>query len=503
MEKNIKIRVARAQDAEALARIYAYYVEKTAITFEYEAPDAAEMETRRKKIFEHYPYLVAEQAGHVLGYAYAHAFYGRAAYAWSVEVSIYVASDARGQGLGRKLYAALEDALRGMDRREAALATRLCNGVLQNRMLLDHWLSGFVRGKLQPVVRDILRLAAYQLCFLDRIPPSAAVNEAVEQTRRLANQQAVRLVNGVLRNLLRAMPLALPDDLSLRYSHPEPIVRLFLAQFGREETERILQTDNEAPQTVLQVNPLRGNAAALLEELPGAQPHPWLPGCLTVSGPVEQTAAFREGRVYVQDAAAHLAVAVSGIEPGMRVLDCCAAPGGKSFAAALQMQDRGTLYSCDIHPHRLDLIERGAERLGISILETHLQDASQPVPAWRSAMDVVLADVPCSGLGVIRKKPDIRYHEPSAELPALQRAILAQQAEYVRPGGVLLYSTCTILRRENEAVAEDFLRTHPDFVPENAPWPEGSGIAPGAMVTLLPGQHETDGFFICKFRRKP
>ena len=149
------------------------------------------------------------------------------------------------------------------------------------------------------------------------------------------------------------------------------------------------------------------------------------------------------------------------------------------------------------------LIERGAERLGISILETHLQDASQPVPAWRSAMDVVLADVPCSGLGVIRKKPDIRYHEPSAELPALQRAILAQQAEYVRPGGVLLYSTCTILRRENEAVAEDFLRTHPDFVPENAPWPEGSGIAPGAMVTLLPGQHETDGFFICKFRRKP
>lgn len=229
------------------------------------------------------------------------------------------------------------------------------------------------------------------------------------------------------------MPLALPDDLSLRYSHPEPIVRLFLAQFGREETERILKTDNEAPQTVLQVNPLRGNAAALLEELPGAQPHPWLPGCLTVSGPVEQTAAFREGRVYVQDAAAHLAVAVSGIEPGMRVLDCCAAPGGKSFAAALQMQDRGTLYSCDIHPHRLELIERGAERLGISILKTHLQDASQPVPAWRSAMDVVLADVPCSGLGVIRKKPDIRYHEPSAELPALQRAILAQQAEYVRP----------------------------------------------------------------------
>ena len=328
---------------------------------------------------------------------------------------------------------ALKDVLRGMDRREAALATRLCNGVLQNRMLLDHWLSGFVRGKLQPVVRDILRLAAYQLCFLDRIPPSAAVNEAVEQTRRLANQQAARLVNGVLRNLLRAMPLALPDDLSLRYSHPEPIVRLFLAQFGREETERILQTDNEAPQTVLQVNPLRGNAAALLEELPGAQPHPWLPGCLTVSGPVEQTAAFREGRVYVQDAAAHLAVAVSGIEPGMRVLDCCAAPGGKSFAAALQMQDRGTLYSCDIHPHRLDLIERGAERLGVSILETHLQDASQPVPAWRGAMDVVLADVPCSGLALSGKSRISAITSPRRSCPPCSAPFLRSRRNMSAP----------------------------------------------------------------------
>jgi len=398
---------------------------------------------------------------------------------------------------------ALKDALRGMDRREAALATRLCNGVLQNRMLLDHWLSGFVRGKLQPVVRDILRLAAYQLCFLDRIPPSAAVNEAVEQTRRLANQQAARLVNGVLRNLLRAMPLALPDDLSLRYSHPEPIVRLFLAQFGREETERILQTDNEAPQTVLQVNPLRGNAAALLEELPGAQAHPWLPGCLTVSGPVEQTAAFREGSVYVQDAAAHLAVAVSGIEPGMRVLDCCAAPGGKSFAAALQMQDRGTLYSCDIHPHRLDLIERGAERLGISILETHLQDASQPVPAWRGAMDVVLADVPCSGLGVIRKKPDIRYKPLDAieRLPAIQTAILENVCRYVRPGGTLLYSTCTVRKEENEDVARTFLLAHPEFSPEPFAVPAGLDLKNEGYATLLPQKHAADGFFICKLRR--
>ena len=386
---------------------------------------------------------------------------------------------------------ALKDALRGMDRREAALATRLCNGVLQNRMLLDHWLSGFVRGKLQPVVRDILRLAAYQLCFLDRIPPSAAVNEAVEQTRRLANQQAARLVNGVLRNLLRAMPLALPDDLSLRYSHPEPIVRLFLAQFGREETERILQTDNEAPQTVLQVNPLRGNAAALLEELPGAQAHPWLPGCLTVSGPVEQTAAFREGRVYVQDAAAHLAVAVSGIEPGMRVLDCCAAPGGKSFAAAALMHGEGRIMSYDLYESKLSLIREGAERLGIEIITAAARDSSQPDPDCIGAADCVICDVPCSGFGVLAKKPDMRARVgeriADSELPQLQSRILAAASLYPRVGGRLLYSTCTLNRHENEEQVETFLA-------------QNSGYSCEQMHTVfpdpdLPAYLRTDGFF--------
>lgn len=399
---------------------------------------------------------------------------------------------------------ALKDALRGMDRREAALATRLCNGVLQNRMLLDHWLSGFVRGKLQPVVRDILRLAAYQLCFLDRIPPSAAVNEAVEQTRRLANQQAARLVNGVLRNLLRAMPLALPDDLSLRYSHPEPIVRLFLAQFGREETERILQTDNEAPQTVLQVNPLRGNAAALLEELPGAQPHPWLPGCWLCrgGGSVESLPGFAEGAYTVQDAASQLAVLAADPRPGDRVLDACAAPGGKSFACAARMDNRGSITACDLHGHKIRLIEAGAARLGVTCLTALQQDGTAFRPEWECAFDLVLADAPCSGLGVIRKKPDIRYKDlaPLEGLPAVQTRLLDNLARYVRPGGALLYSTCTILRRENEAVVEGFLQRHGEFasepMPLPAPLPENSG-----MQLLLPGQYDTDGFFLAKLRR--
>ena len=407
---------------------------------------------------------------------------------------------------------ALKELLRGMERREAALASRLCYGVLQNRMLLDWQLARFTRlEKLQPAVHEILRLALYQLTLTDKIPASAAVNEAVEQAKRFANPQAARLVNAVLRNALRAQPLPQPESLSVKYSHPQELTELFLEQFGQETTENLLKSHNEAPQTVLQINLLRTTTQEVMKALLGANVecsvHPWLPDCLTVrgTGSLEQLAAFEQGLLYVQDAAARLAVEAAGLEPDMRVLDCCAAPGGKSFAAAIAMQNRGSITSCDIHPHKLQLIERGAARLGISILQTRLQDASKPVPEWESAMDAVLADVPCSGLGVIRKKPDIRYKSlaQTERLPEIQLAILRQQAHYVKPGGVLLYSTCTILKRENEDVVQAFLRDDPQFSAETVHFPQNSGIPDGAMTTLLPCTHGTDGFFICKLRRKP
>ncbi len=407
---------------------------------------------------------------------------------------------------------ALKELLRGMERREAALASRLCYGVLQNRMLLDWQLAQFTKlKKLQPAVHEILRLALYQLTLADKIPASAAVNEAVEQTKRFANPQAARLVNAVLRNALRAQPLPQPESLSVKYSHPQELTELFLEQFGPETTETLLKSHNEAPQTVLQINLLRTTTQEVMKALLGANVecsvHPWLPDCLTVrgTGSLEQLAAFEQGLLYVQDAAARLAVEAAGLEPDMRVLDCCAAPGGKSFAAAIAMQNRGSITSCDIHPHKLQLIERGAARLGISILQTRLQDASKPVPEWENAMDAVLADVPCSGLGVIRKKPDIRYKNlaQTERLPEIQLAILRQQAHYVKPGGVLLYSTCTILKRENEDVVQAFLRDDPQFSAETVHFPQNSGIPDGAMTTLLPCTHGTDGFFICKLRRKP
>ena len=407
---------------------------------------------------------------------------------------------------------ALKELLRGMDRREAALASRLCYGVLQNRLLLDWQLARFTKlEKLQPAVHEILRLALYQLMLTDKIPDSAAVNEAVEQAKRFANPQAARLVNAVLRNLLRAGELPQPQEANVRYSHPAALAALFEQQFGRETAQRLMKSHNEAPETVLQVNRLRATEKEVMDALAAEEiscvPHPWLPDCLTVrgTGNLEELPAFRDGMFYVQDAAARLAVEAAGLMSGMRVLDCCAAPGGKSFAAAIAMQNSGSLTSCDIHPHKLQLIERGAARLGISILQTRLQDASKPVPEWENAMDAVLADVPCSGLGVIRKKPDIRYKDlaQTERLPALQLAILSQQARYVRPGGVLLYSTCTVLRRENEDVAEAFLQEHPEYSAETVYFPENSGIPDGVMTTLLPCDHGTDGFFICKLRRKP
>ena len=402
-----------------------------------------------------------------------------------------------------------------LDRREAALAARLCYGVLQNRMLLDFWLEGFVRGglqKLQPVVLDILRLGLYQIVFLDKIPDSAAVDQSVELGKQYANPHAAGLINGVLRAAVRQKDrLPEPAELAVRYSHPRPLVELFRREMGEEALQAMLQANNGAPETVVQVNTLRATPEQVAESIRQAggscQAHPWLPGCLLVTGAgsLEQLESFRQGTFYVQDAASRLAVQCVGLRPGMRVLDSCAAPGGKSFAAALEMGGQGTIHSCDIHAHKLALVEKGALRLGLECIHPMLHDGRLPEPEWNEAMDAVLVDAPCSGLGIIRKKPDIRYKNLAEleRLPGIQLALLEQQANYVKPGGVLLYSTCTILHRENREVAQAFLARHPEFAPERLPLPAPLTEDSPGMLTLLPGQQETDGFFICKMRRKP
>ena len=403
-----------------------------------------------------------------------------------------------------------------LDAREAALASRLCYGVLQNRGKLDFYLAQLLTGKLKslhPAVHDILHLGLYQMFEMDKIPVSAAVNESVALAKKYCPKvrSAPALVNGVLRNADRSKDqLQQPQTLSDRYSHPQKLVDLFRAYVGEERLEAMLQANNAVAPIVVQVNTLAVTADALLETLQSrgirAQHHSWLSDCLVLEGvgDLEKLEAFQKGLFYAQDAAARLSVLCAQLPENAQVLDCCAAPGGKSFAAAISMKNTGHIRSCDIHPHKIALIEKGAERLGLTHITAQVQDGAQFHPEWEGKMDAVIADVPCSGYGIIRKKPDIRYKDPDTmqELPALQLQILSTQARYVRPGGVLLYSTCTLVRKENEGVVERFLKNNPQFTTEPLPLPAVFPKNTTGMLTLVPGEYDTDGFFICRLRRK-
>lgn len=388
----------------------------------------------------------------------------------------------------------------GLDRRDSALCTRICYGTLQNLALLDAYVDAYSKTpakKLEPKVLDILRISIYQLRFLQQIPAHAAVNEAVALCKKSGCGRASGLVNAVLRRVsenedqLPPLPEEAADRLSILYSHPKWLVVLLLKEHDADFVEAFLKANNDIPAVCLQTNMLKISTEALQNKLREAgftcDLHPNLPDALLCQGgDLAGTEAFRSGEFYIQDAAARMAVRASDVKPGMRVLDACAAPGGKSFAAAIQMQNTGRILSCDLHENKLKRIREGAERLGISILETKALDARQQ----QGSYDVVLADVPCSGLGIIRKKPEIRYKDPGPleNLPKLQGEIIENLSDCVRPGGVLLYSTCTILRRENEGVVEAFLNARPDYSVEE-------------MRTLWPQSNGTDGFFICKLRR--
>ena len=404
-----------------------------------------------------------------------------------------------------------------LDQRDGALAARLCYGVLQNRGKLDFYLKQLLTGKLKnlhPVVRDILHLGLYQIYEMDRIPESAAVNESVALAKKYcAKQPATRgLVNGVLRSAVRTKgTLQEPQSYEDKYSHPEKLIRELKKSLPKGKLEPMLIADNQAPDITVQVNTLKISREDLLlrleEEEVTAASHPWMEDCLILSGTgsIDKLPSFREGLYYVQDPAAKLSVLCAQLpdDRDIRLLDCCSAPGGKSFAAAIAMGGRGEILSCDIHEHKIGLIRSGAQRLGISNLEAQLQSAAELRQDWQEAMDVVIADVPCSGYGIIRKKPDIRYKDPDSmqDLPALQLEILKNQANYVKPGGLLLYSTCTVLRRENEEVVEAFLQERPDYHREPLPLPEVFPENTSGMLTLIPGEYDTDGFFICRLRR--
>lgn len=406
----------------------------------------------------------------------------------------------------------------GLSGQDAALCSRIVYGVMQQRMLLDFYLSAYCSQKpehLQPPLLEILRIGAYQILFLDKVPDSAAVNTSVELAKLFRRGQASGLVNAVLRKLSQnknALP-ALPERdvvqrLSIRYSHPKWLTKRLVGLLGEAEAEQFLAADNRIVPITIQVNPLKTTAAALTQELEAAgiqvQPHKWVPDCLelTGTGDITMLPAFREGRFLVQDPAARLVSLAAGVQSGQKVLDVCAAPGGKSFSAAFAMQGQGTVISCDLHENKLKRIVDSARRLGLELISTAAADGRVFHPEWEEAFDVVLVDAPCSGLGIIRKKPDTRYKKPDDlfTLPVLQSAILENAARYVRHGGVLVYSTCTILPEENQQVTQAFLAEHSDFSADSFALPEPVGQTDGS-VTLWPQRHETDGFYICRMKR--
>lgn len=399
-----------------------------------------------------------------------------------------------------------------LDLRSAALASNIFLGVMQNVLLLDHCIDKACtsKSKIEPKVRDILRCAVYQIAFMDKIPVNAAVNEAVEQCKKLGYSRASGFVNAVLRKISLNREAALnvgnrgkPEYLSVRYSHPLWLCEYIVKHHGYEFAECFFAEDNREPQTTVQVNSLKTTAPELLAKLSesgvDAKPHPWLENCLIVKGNVTTFNGFDEGLFYVQDPAARSAVTIAELKPGMQVLDACAAPGGKSFAAAIDMQNRGSILSCDLHEKKLSLINHGAQRLGIGIITTQARDARSTID---DKFDAIIADVPCSGYGVIRKKPDIRFKSETDRLllPDIQYAILDNLSNALKPDGTLIYSTCTVLREENEDVVSRFLAGHPNF--ETVRFTLPTGNTADGMYTFWPHIDGTDGFFVCKLRRK-
>ncbi|MBQ9732815.1 MAG: 16S rRNA (cytosine(967)-C(5))-methyltransferase RsmB [Clostridia bacterium] len=406
-----------------------------------------------------------------------------------------------------------------LDGRDRGLCTAICYGVMQNRILLDNAVAAFSSvkvNKLEPKVLDILRISAYQLLFMDRIPVSAAVNEGVKLTKKLGYMRASGLVNAVLRKisankeqLLEPHGKTAAETLSLRYSHPLPLVGYFIDLLGVEETEALLRCHNEEVPISLQVNTVKTTRDGLLERFEesgvDAGVHPYLKDTLVLrsTGAVAALPGFDGGELYVQDCAAYMSVRAAAPEAGEKILDVCSAPGGKSFAAYVLSGGEVDITSCDLHENKLKRIRESAGRLGIKSLKTLAADGRQFRAEFEEAFDLVIADVPCSGLGVIRKKPDIRYKNMAEfdGLVPIQQDILTNVSRYVAPGGRLLYSTCTVRKEENEEQVKAFLDYSKDFEAEDFVLP-GIGKSENGMLQLWPQRHGTDGFFIAKLRRK-
>ena len=389
--------------------------------------------------------------------------------------------------------------------RDTAFASALFYGTLERRLTLDHCIAKYARHPLTDTVAAILRLAFYQLIYMDSVPNHAAVDEAVNMTKAMGQRAASGMVNGILRSFLRdgcAIPPVsgnLPTELAVAFSCSEDLITLFLGWYGEEKTRALLAASMGRPPIYIRVNTLKTDADTLLGHLSKhdckAVARLLDGNCIEIEGDAVHTVSHKLGFFHVQDVCSQQAALALAAKPGERILDVCAAPGAKSFVLAQQMQNRGEIISCDVAPARLALVEQGARRLDIAIITAKVNDGAKNNELL-GQFDRILCDVPCSGLGVLRRKPEIKYRSAQSleGLPELQYKILKTSAHYLKADGILVYSTCTVNPDENERVVEAFLREHPDFSPapfENGVWHK----------TFLPQPQGGDGFFISRIRR--
>ena len=421
------------------------------------------------------------------------------------------------QALDRRLE---EARLKPEDRR---LAAGIFYGAVENRLYIDYMLRRFLEQKPEPIVSDILHIAAAQLLFMDRVPDHAAVDEAVKQVRAARREGFTGLVNGVLRNLIRARDageLSLPDReaeplewLSVKHSIATPAARRLIDAYGLEEAAAIAAWTPRRRAQTMRPNLTRMDEASFEKWLDGQEMR-WrrgaVPGAYVIedAGNLAATEGYRRGLFSIQGQSAMLAALAVEPKPGMQILDACAAPGGKTCLLAERMGSSGRVHAWDAHAHRVELIRAAARRLGLENVRPAERDARRLPEGMRLSMDAVLTDVPCSGLGVIADKPDIKYRqteESLAALPPVQRDILEACSGAVKAGGLLVYATCTILPEENEAQIRAFLARHPEFAPDDgAQWlPEA--LRPrllDGMLQILPDRDGLEGFFIARMRRK-
>lgn len=403
---------------------------------------------------------------------------------------------------------------------DAALATELVLGVLRHRGRLDWTLQGVASHPLEelpPAIRAILRTGAYQLLFLSRVPPRAAIHQAVELAKRHGHAGTARLVNAVLRRIASdgERPLPPADDalarLAVEQSHPRWMVQRWADRLGMADAAALCAANNTPAPLYVRLNLMRGSREALIARLQqgGATvtATPLSEGVEAPNGFVERKRMAGEGLLTVQDLGAMLVTHILDPQPGETIVDACAAPGGKTTHIVERMGNSGRVLACDVHEGKLAAAARRAIVTGASIIEPHVLDARALSHTFPDLADRVLVDAPCTGLGVVRRRPDIKWRVRPQDIPAMaavQQQILTGAAGAVRPGGVLVYSVCTLEPEEGEAVVAGFLSARPDFALEPVPVPQGLGPTGGVdsgMMSVWPHRQGTDGFFIARLRR--